>query len=545
SEDERGIIIQDLTSLFQDLIIPFLPTSSHSTANTFLEKVSQSIQIEFNLFQNRKDIFDSLEETAHENMWQWVLDHWSKLRDGYFMMQFASLQGNPIHPLAKLRMGFHEEELIAYSPEYANPIGIKVLAVSPTICKVSRKSLAIKVKEWFSSSYPLVYDSWCKALASEGYSPDNFYPFPIHPFQQTYLAKKFPAYLEKKLIVEVKDVSIPAQATMSTRTVMPLEAGSPHIKLPLNIQTTSMLRTHSPPRVHAGPILSRLISEILAEDESLASLVRIIPEPLGIYIDDADYYLQSQNPSYFLNVLYRINPCTLISDKDYYLPLSAIFEESPFTHKPVILDILANHQANSEIALEYFQAYAWTVIRGQVGLYVGYGIALEAHQQNTGLILDAEGNLLYTLVGDLAGGVEIYEAILNMNGYSIREELHPVHKHLFSEGETPEQQILHTTFHYHLWPLAFIFSEEFGLNVGDLMRMMSKMIEQTIQYYVKNPPPRIPSTLITSYRQELERIKRVLLEEDVQVRSLLRMGLADSQNNIYTRGENPFVKWSN
>ncbi|MEM7509857.1 MAG: IucA/IucC family protein [Bacteroidota bacterium] len=477
-------------------------------------------------------------------MWQWVQQYVSSLRDGYFMMQFASLQGNPIHPLAKLRMGFQDEELIQYSPEYANPIEVKVLAVSPGICKVSRQSLDINVKEWFASTYPLAYESWCLALASEGYSPEDYFPFPMHPFQQTYLAEKFSVYLENKLIVEVKDVSIPSQATMSTRTVMPLKAGSPHIKLPLNIQTTSMRRTHSPPRVHAGPILSRLISEILEEDESLASLVRVMPEPVGMYIDDSDYYLQSQNPSYFLNVLYRTNPCTLVSDKEYYLPLSALFEASPFTHKPFILDILAARQANSEMALEYFQAYAWTVIRGQVGLYAGYGIALEAHQQNTALIMDEEGNLLRTLVGDLAGGVEIYEPILNMNGYSIREELHPVHKHLFSEGETPEQQILHTTFHYHLWPMAFIFSEEFGLEVGELMKMMRKMVERTIHHYVNTPPSGIQPAHIPNYRQELERIRKVLLEEDVQVRSLLRMGLADVQKNIYTSGENPFVKWA-
>ncbi|MEM6633610.1 MAG: IucA/IucC family siderophore biosynthesis protein, partial [Bacteroidota bacterium] len=420
-------------------------------------------------------------------------------------------------------------------------IQLPVLAVAIGLCKATRQFQSIFPKDWFEQRFTKVFDAWKLGLASQGKKDLPYLPFPIHPFQWPFIQERFANALAEGHIIHIPGVAIPAQATMSVRTLIPLVPGKPYLKLPLNIQTTSMVRTHSPPRVHAGPLLSRTIERILQRDVTLSAYLQVVPEPIGIYIDDADYFQHSQNPSYFLNVLFRENPLNLLRKDEIHLPLSALFEVSPFSQQLLFLDIVEANGVNSaEDAFQYFYAYAWKVIRAQVGLYVGYGIALEGHQQNTWLVLDGQGKLTRTLVGDLAGGVEIYEPLLVMTGFDVYQDLHPVQKHMFSEGEIPEQQILHTTFNYHLIPLAIILSKNYNISFKKLLQTLADMIRKTINYYRSDTRHIVLSSDVPRYLQELDRIERVFLLEDIQVRSLLRMGLADTQKNMYTPSPNPF-----
>ena len=533
--------ITSLSSFFEELALPYLEEEVSATYPLFLEKVQASMKTEEALYPAKERLHKAIGEEGSQSLWEWIQQNNASLLDGRLLMQFASLRGNPTHPLSKLRKGFSPEEVIRYSPEYAHPISLPVLAVSMGICRVTKQYQSLFPKDWFKQSFPDVFEFWKNGLEQLGKDQTPYLPMPIHPFQWPFIQERFSDSIAAGHIVEVPGVHIAAQATMSVRTLMPVKKGRPYIKLPLNIQTTSMVRTHSPPRVHAGPILSRMIEGILAKDPILSSYLRVLPEPIGIYIKDDAYYKQSQNPSYFLNVLYRENPMNLLTENELAIPLSAIFGISPFSQQPLLLEILEAKGINEEKkAFDYFTAYAWKVIRAQVGLYVGYGIALEGHQQNTWLTLDPKGNLKYTLVGDLAGGVEIYEPILSMTGSDLHPDLHPVQKHLFSEGEIPEQQILHTTFNYHLIPFAIILADQYGLDTGHLLQTMASMIKNTIHTYRRDPRHIILPSNLPTYRKELDRIEQVFLTEDIQIRSLLRMGLANTQKNRYTPSPNPF-----
>ncbi|MEM9934975.1 MAG: IucA/IucC family protein, partial [Bacteroidota bacterium] len=336
---EKYISISDIDSFFQQLVIPYLPSQDRRTLAAFIQKVKDSMKTEEKMLHNRILFGNTFNHTTHINLWHWITTHQEKVEDSFILMQFSSLLGNPTHPLTKLRNGFTEEELMAFSPEYGEIIDVPVLAVSTSLCTVSMQHTTLAVREWFSQAYPQVYRLWEKKLEANSLNPEGFYPIPIHPYQLRYLPILFSEFLENTLMVEVEGVTIPAKASMSTRTLMPLREKSPYIKLPLDIQTTSMRRTHSPPRVHAGPVLSALLEDILQKDPFLHEVLRILPEPLGIYLDDSAYYHQSQNPSYFLNVLYRTPPSSLIATDEWYLPLSAIFGDSPFSGKPLLLDI--------------------------------------------------------------------------------------------------------------------------------------------------------------------------------------------------------------
>lgn len=538
--------LESLEIYFQKLLLPSLTLDIANQSNNLgvaLQKIYTAVEAEVKALPARQKLMEHIQSSGSANMWEWIIDRSKEGKMPHLLMQFASLKGNPTHPLSKLKQGFNDLEMESYGPEFGHVVRVLVVAVAWGICRITKKQQSIFVKPWFQAYFPEVYKKWCNELKAAGFDPLNFIPIPVHPFQWKYVAKHFEEAVAKGYIINLDEVVIPAQATMSIRTLMPMNESAPFIKLPLNIQTTSMLRTHSPPRVHGGPIISRLLEEVLQKDVCINMFLRIMDEPLGIYINDEAYLQESQNPSYHLNVLYKRNPNQMLDEDEIYLPLSAAFEFSPCSGKPLILDIMnANGVQDQITALNYFRSYAWRIIRAQVGLYVGYGIALEGHQQNTKLIFDREGNLRYTLIGDLAGGVEIYEPILAMCGWNIKPDLHVTKKHLFDEGEIPEQQILHTTFNYHLFPLAMILSETYDLGLNELIQIMNEMIVGTIESY-RYEPHHIKDTLdIPLYLYELDRIQGVFLEEDFQIRSLLKMNLLGTQQTIYTKAPNFFAK---
>ncbi|MEM6805486.1 MAG: IucA/IucC family protein, partial [Bacteroidota bacterium] len=368
---------------------------------------------------------------------------------------------------------------------------------------------------------------------------------PVHPYQLSQIESRFTQEMTKGYILCFEEITIAAQASMSLRTLMPYDDSSPYIKLPINIQTTSMLRTHSPPRVHAGPILSRLLENILRKDLELSAYLKTMPEPLGIYVNDDAYLGESQNPSYHLNVLYKVNPLQLIGPNEICVPLSAALEISPLSAKPLILEIM-NFQGelSTTEALAYFEAYAERVISGQLGLYVKYGIAMEAHQQNCSLVFSESGEFLYSIIGDLAGGIEIYEPILHMNGIQIKEDMHPTKKHIFEEGEIPEQQIIHTTFNYHLIPLSLIIAQHYQLDWQELLEILVHSVRRCIDTYRKDKLHLANKDDWDAYLEEVDRIERVLLKDDIQVRSLLRMSLGMTQKNVYTQAQNLFAQFA-
>ncbi|MEM7370750.1 MAG: IucA/IucC family protein [Bacteroidota bacterium] len=518
-----------------------LPSISFEGASSSLRDIILAGDSELISLTERTIIYQDFASKGYQNFWLFLQAQKDEVKRNNFLMQLASFRGNPTHPLAKLKKGFEPSDIYAYSPECGRHIDLPVIAIARGLCKFTRENQSLFVQEFFGQHFPETLHQWEKALQELTYNPIHYYPVPVHPFQIQFLSQRFADKISQKEIVFLHGISIPTRATISIRTLMPTNAHAPYIKLPLNIQTTSMLRTHSPPRVHAGPVLTRLLHDILLEDEQLSSLIRIIPEPLGIYIDDKAYIGQSQNPSYHLNVLYKGNPLSLLEEGEISIPLSAAFEISPCSGKPILIDLMQGGEVmDAESAMEYFQRYAEIVIRAQLGIYAKYGIAVEAHQQNTYLILDESARLTCCMVGDLAGGIEIYASLLKMNGINILQDMHPTLKHIFDSGTVPEQQIIHTTFFYHLIPFARILCLEYDLDWHQLLRIMKGLVSETIHTY-RIKPVHIHQSYRSAYVKELDRIEQAILQEPIQVKSVFHMSLAQTQETIYTIRQNLFA----
>jgi siderophore synthetase component len=232
-----------------------------------------------------------------------------------------------------------------------------VLAYAPEHRPVIRlRRLAVPPARWYGDTPPVLY---------------------AHPWQADRLRDRYP------WLTDAGETE-PVRPLMSLRTVAPL-SGADHLKTAVDLQLTSAVRTVSPAAVHNGPRLSALLATltaglpltVLRETAAGAVLIDGVPQRHLAY-------LRRQAP--------RIGPTETV------LPLGAL--------APLLPGLATD-------------PYAWwhdfsRLLFPPLLTVLGRGVALEAHGQNTLLVLD--GTRPVRIVYRDLGGVRVSARRLHAAG---------------------------------------------------------------------------------------------------------------------------------
>jgi len=371
--------------------------------------------------------------------------------------------GHPWHPACKTRLGLTPAQVIALSPEFEARVPVGLAAVAARRVSVTTMEGTAQYVAWFAATFPEAMGAFRHALAQRQLAPEAWLPLPVHPWQRdATLRETFTAELAAGDLILLPDLSIATRPTMSFRTVAADDApGGPMLKLPVSMRLTSVERTVSPKSAVMGPRVSALLERILATDAALAPVLSVVPERYGLHLIDAD-----DNRARHLSMIVRDNPITRIAGDQCLLPVGALFTPD-FTADmtgaaaPMLLDTVLARQASgnrAERAARFFEAYLRVAIPAIVGLYLRYGIALEAHQQNTFVAIDAAGMPQRLVVRDF-GDVKIALPALEAQGFSISP---------FRAGHTtypdraiPRKKLIHAFLLCHIGELALaLFPDE-------------------------------------------------------------------------------------
>ncbi|MFC3743859.1 IucA/IucC family protein [Paractinoplanes deccanensis] len=234
-----------------------------------------------------------------------------------------------------------------------------VLAYAPEHSPVIRlRRLRVPAGQWFGDGPPVLY---------------------AHPWQAQRLLQRYPWLHDD-------GPTAPVRPLMSLRTVAPLDGG-PHVKTAVDVQMTSAVRTVSPAAVHNGPLLSRLLERLTADLP-----IDVLAETgAGAVIVDGE-------PQRHLAHLFRRAP--RLADGEVAVPLAwpgAVPMWSGRGDDPYeIMGLIA------------------TLLVGPAVRLLARGVALEAHGQNTLLVLRG-GRPVRVLYRDL-GGVRVSPARLRAAG---------------------------------------------------------------------------------------------------------------------------------
>ncbi|MGW1809440.1 IucA/IucC family protein [Streptomyces sp. NPDC002078] len=324
-------------------------------------------------------------------------EHPTDAPDLFLSAEQALLLGHPLHPTPKSREGLTEAEARLYSPELRGSFPLHWMAVAP--------SLLATDSAWTERGRPVPADHLTRRLAATDLLlPDGHAALPLHPWQARELRHREPvaALLDSGLLRDLGPLGTYWHPTSSVRTVH--RSGAPAmLKLSLGLRITNSRRENLRKELHRGVEVHRLLrTGLFKQWQAVHPGFDIVRDPAWLAVDDPD-----GRPLPGLDVMIRHNPFSptdnvgcvagLVSPGPVAEPEGSFCVQQPA--RPMrsrLAQLVARLAARTgrpvgAIAAEWFLRYLEQVVRPVLWLDSEAGIALEAHQQNTLLLLDGDG----------------------------------------------------------------------------------------------------------------------------------------------------------
>lgn len=273
--------------------------------------------------------------------------------------QIASYRDHPYYPTARAKSGFDEAALRAYAPEFDPSFELRWLAVP-------NERLTL-------STSPPVFWPRLRELGLPMSIQTTHSVLPVHPLTWMRL-DEFPLPEDT---LRAPAAHLRVRPTLSVRTVMPVDHPRHHIKLPLPMRTLGALnlRLIKPSTLYDGHWFQRVLSAIGAADPTLRTRYLHVDEAHGGHVDAATH----------LAYLVRVYPSSL--HEDTLVPVAALCAAMPDGRS--LAAHLADRFHRGDL-LAWWRAYAHLLCDVHFRLWLVYGIALEANQQNAVLIYRAD-----------------------------------------------------------------------------------------------------------------------------------------------------------
>ncbi len=438
--------------------------------------------------------------------------------------QWGSL-GHPWHPNFKSKMGLTPEDVQAMSPEFQADIGLQLAAIRADKTYSEGVDGEEGYAHWFARHYPAMWLAWCDAVRSRQLVLEDYLPLPVHPYQaQSHLPEHFSSEIRDQDLVLLTGLTWPASPTMSFRTVVPDRSSrSPHIKLPISLRLTSVQRTVSPKSAVMGPRISRLLRDVIKRERGFEGCLDFVEEAMGLHYLEPD---GNDDRARHVSVLYRNNPGSKRTAERFPFPVGALFVESPFNGQPLVQELIALSYGNhTHGAQTFFTRYVATTLNAVVGAYMLYGIAFEAHQQNSYMVLNERYEPVQLLVRDF-GDLRIHEPTLHRSGLTL--QAYRPGATLYQRAEPVRDKLLHAVLLCHLGELALLIARQFAQDEG----LYLQIVRDTLERLLLRLQPRCDAL---RWQEERD----ALLEQAWPAKAFLRMRLSDTSDDVHGQMPNP------
>ncbi|MGW6908600.1 IucA/IucC family protein [Streptomyces sp. NPDC054940] len=325
-------------------------------------------------------------------------DSAAKGSDLFLTAEQALMLGHPLHPTSKSREGLSEAEARLYSPELRGSFPLHWLAVAP--------SLLATDSAWTERGRVVPAAQLTARLAGPGLPlPDGYTALPLHPWQLREVRHRpqTAALLDAGLLRDLGAHGAPWHPTSSVRTVHNSDATA-MLKLSLGLRITNSRRENLRKELHRGVEVHRLLRSGLSTQWRAAHPgFDIVRDPAWLAVDEPN-----GDPVAGLDVMIRHNPFKPADDVSCVAGLlsprpqaqaAAVASRPQSDRQPLqsrLADLITRLAARTgrprgAVAAEWFLRYLEQVVRPMLWLDAEAGIALEAHQQNTLLLLDGDG----------------------------------------------------------------------------------------------------------------------------------------------------------
>lgn len=379
-------LLETLTQSFNIEISERLNEELIHSRDSFIETYKHFNNRQSLIHQSMK--FSRLPESLNFISWLQHLQD-SGMIDDLSYSESLIVEGHPTHPLTKTKLPLNKNELKAYAPEFEKVIPLKIMLIEKNhIVTTSMEDDEQYILNRVIPEYRHQLNSFLEPL---NLNLEDYRVMIVHPWQYDHtIGGKFSQWIASKILIPTP-FTVESKATLSFRT-MDLIHKPYHVKLPVNVQATSAVRTVSTVTTVDGPKLSYALQGLLDQYPGL----QVAMEPFGAYADvDSDLARQ-------LACIIRQKP--VIFENGSTVVTASLVNPNPIDRKAIVDSYL--EWLETEITIDHIKhfiaTYTQTLVQPLIAYIQDYGIALEAHMQNTIVNLGPNYQMKF-LVRDLGG----------------------------------------------------------------------------------------------------------------------------------------------
>ncbi|MGP4062421.1 IucA/IucC family protein [Halobacillus sp. H74] len=469
----------------------------------------------------------NLQEEAEKLEVRTTMEYLQKKRTGdarfssSLFFEQLTVEGHHLHPGAKTKLGVTFPDVFRYSPEFHQSFNVRFAAVRKThIISTEEKGLV-------ENHYPEKCFEVRKELERRGYAVDTFDILPVHPWQ---FAHAIPAIYEQEIeagtVVLLQDVKLPAEATSSFRTVAPKQEGAPDLKLAVNSQMTSTVRSISMQTAMNSTVVTDLLKDIMDKEPRLQLFLPL--NELGGAAFQSEDDMKSRN----LTVLLRENIDEYLEDDEIAIAGMALYATSPFSETTVLKELVdtfahENNLKRDVAAHDFFQEYIEKVLPGYLTLMVKYGVALEGHLQNS-IPVFKNGRISRFFFRDW-GGARIYTERLRNQGFS--PGFAPDSVSVTNQDADMHNKLYYTVFQNHLGEMIRQLVQYSGRDEAAFWTQVKTVCDGVLHEL----------SLQQDIAEQVRLDRTFLYQSTVMHKSLTKMRLTDSKGYGYNAVPNPLA----
>jgi len=298
-------------------------------------------------------------------------------QQSFAQLESAITEGHLYHPSFKARTGFTLQDHIQYGPEAGKTIQFQWLAIQSQHVDHAYPSAAIDF--WTEELGEEQFTVLTKRLESLGKNWLSYSLVPIHPWQINAIQDRgLNDAIACGDIIELGKAGDFYQATQSLRTLVNVShPEKAHVKIPLNLVSTSSHRNLQDHFVCTAPTISTWLQEVVAKDEYLQreGKLLLLSEYAGLLYKPEDE-VKAKAMDGLIGAIFRESVVDKLQPGEEAIPFTALMlVESD--NRPFIADWLDRYGVDVwvERLLEVMLVPIWHML-------VHNGIAFEAHCQN-------------------------------------------------------------------------------------------------------------------------------------------------------------------
>lgn len=457
--------------------------------------------------------------------------------DVTLLLDGLETEGHALHPCRRTRLGFSTADVLAHTPESGATVTVELAAVHRDSVLQTPDEDGRTVGDLLAAAYPATAARAVRGLKERGHDPDAYVLVPVHPWQaRNALPSVYGADLDAGRIVRLPEAALECRPTSSIRTVVTTEPGQDGkrvtLKLALDIRLTGGRRTISPATTRNSPRLGPLLQQLLAAEPRATGRVDFVPELAGVAFSPPEGASAPDARHRGLSALLRPDPAEGLRPGETMVSCVALLARSPVTGRPLLTEVvnaraIAEGIAPRAAALVFLREYSDLLCSAALPLLWRHGIAIEAHLQNTLLVLRHPRPTRLVLRD--SAGLRLHLGRFRATG----SDFTPYPHSLTATEDIGEvrAKLCHAVFHANLGILIDRLRLDHGLPAQALWDVVRAAVEEIRADVLRSATPRLAGRVAQD--------TAVLLGPGLPQKALLTMRLFPGRGDIYLPQPNP------